>query len=252
MELKDTPVLITGGASGLGEATAERLAAQGAKVAILDVNTERAEAVATRIGGIAVHCDVTSEQSAQDAIAIAREKHGVARVLVNCAGIGTGKRVVGKSGPMPLEDFTRVINLNLIGTFNMTRLAAADMIASDPVGEERGVILFTSSVAAFEGQIGQAAYAASKGGVSSMTIQLAREFAQFGVRVMTIAPGIFLTPLLYTTSPEVQESLANGIPFPRRLGQPAEFADLVSHIVGNRYLNGEIIRIDGATRMAPR
>ena len=252
MDLKDTPVLITGGASGLGEATAERLARQGAKVAILDVQTERAQTVAERIGGIAVHCDVTSAESAQDAIAIAREKHGVARVLVNCAGAGSGKRVVGKSGPMPLEDFTKIINLNLIGTFNMTRLAAADMIASDPLGEERGVILFTSSVAAFEGQIGQAAYAASKGGVASMTIQLAREFAQFGVRVMTIAPGIFLTPLLYTASPEVQESLANGIPFPRRLGQPDEFADLVSHIVGNRYLNGEIIRIDGATRMAPR
>lgn len=252
MDLKDTPVLITGGASGLGEATAERLARQGAKVAILDVQTERAQTVAERIGGIAVHCDVTSAESAQDAIAIAREKHGVARVLVNCAGAGSGKRVVGKSGPMPLEDFTKIINLNLVGTFNMTRLAAADMIASDPIGEERGVILFTSSVAAFEGQIGQAAYAASKGGVASMTIQLAREFAQFGVRVMTIAPGIFLTPLLYTASPEVQESLANGIPFPRRLGQPDEFADLVSHIVGNRYLNGEIIRIDGATRMAPR
>ena len=252
MDLKDTPVLITGGASGLGEATAERLARQGAKVAILDVQTERAQTVAERIGGIAVHCDVTSAESAQDAIAITREKHGVARVLVNCAGAGSGKRVVGKSGPMPLEDFTKIINLNLIGTFNMTRLAAADMIASDPLGEERGVILFTSSVAAFEGQIGQAAYAASKGGVASMTIQLAREFAQFGVRVMTIAPGIFLTPLLYTASPEVQESLANGIPFPRRLGQPDEFADLVSHIVGNRYLNGEIIRIDGATRMAPR
>ena len=252
MDLKDTPVLITGGASGLGEATAERLARQGAKVAILDVQTERAQTVAERIGGIAVHCDVTSAESAQEAIAIAREKHGVARVLVNCAGAGSGKRVVGKSGPMPLEDFTKIINLNLVGTFNMTRLAAADMIASDPIGEERGVILFTSSVAAFEGQIGQAAYAASKGGVASMTIQLAREFAQFGVRVMTIAPGIFLTPLLYTASPEVQESLANGIPFPHRLGQPDEFADLVSHIVGNRYLNGEIIRIDGATRMAPR
>lgn len=252
MDLKDTPVLITGGASGLGEATAERLAAQGARVAILDVQTERAQTVAARIGGIAVHCDVTSAESAQEAIAIAREKHGVARVLVNCAGAGSGKRVVGKSGPMPLEDFTKIINLNLVGTFNMTRLAAADMIASDPIGEERGVILFTSSVAAFEGQIGQAAYAASKGGVASMTIQLAREFAQFGVRVMTIAPGIFLTPLLYTASPEVQESLANGIPFPRRLGQPDEFADLASHIIGNRYLNGEVIRIDGATRMAPR
>lgn len=252
MDMKDTPVIITGGASGLGEATAERLAAQGAKVAILDIQMDRARDVATRIGGLAIECDVTSPDSAQDAIALARAKHGVARVLVNCAGAGTGKRVVGKSGPMPLEDFTKIINLNLVGSFNMTRLAAADMIASDPIGEERGVILFTTSVAAYEGQIGQAAYAASKGGLVSLTIQLAREFAQFGVRVMSIAPGIFLTPLLYTASPEVQASLASSIPFPNRLGQPAEFADLASHIIGNRYLNGEVIRLDGATRLAPR
>lgn len=252
MELNNTPVLVTGGASGLGEATAIRLAAQGAKVAILDVQTEKAKAVAERIGGIAVYCDVTSDQSATQAIAEAREKHGVARVLVNCAGAGTGKRVVGKDGPMPLEDFTKVINLNLVGSFNMTRLAAADMIASDPLGEERGVILFTSSVAAFEGQIGQAAYSASKGGVASMTIQLAREFAQFGVRVMTIAPGIFLTPLMQTATPEVQASLSKATPFPSRLGRPEEFADLASHIIGNPFLNGEIIRIDGATRLGIR
>lgn len=252
MELKDTPVIVTGGASGLGEATAERLAAQGARVAILDVQTERAQEVANRIGGLAIYCDVTDPDSAQEAIATAREKHGVARVLMNCAGGGVGKRVVGKSGPMALEDFTKVVNLNLFGSFNMTRLAAADMIASDPIGEERGVILFTTSVAAYEGQIGQAAYSASKGALTSLTIQLAREFAQFGVRVMSVAPGIFLTPLLYTASPEVQESLANAIPFPHRLGQPAEFADLVSHIIGNRYLNGEVIRLDGATRLGPR
>tara|TARA_A100000171_G_scaffold52293_1_gene69969 strand:+ start:608 stop:1366 length:759 start_codon:yes stop_codon:yes gene_type:complete len=252
MNLQDTPVLVTGGASGLGEATALKLAAQGARVAILDVQDGKAQAVAKQINGIAIHCDVTSEQSAAQAIAQAKEAHGVARVLVNCAGGGVGKRVVGKSGPMPLDEFTKVVNLNLFGAFNMTRLAAAEMIAAEPVGEERGVILFTTSVAAYEGQIGQAAYAASKGGLVSLTIQLAREFAQFGVRVMSVAPGIFLTPLLYTASQEVQESLAKSIPFPQRLGQPDEFADLVQHIIGNRYLNGEVIRLDGATRLAPR
>ncbi|WP_286801636.1 SDR family NAD(P)-dependent oxidoreductase [Marinobacter sp. UBA2498] len=252
MNLQDTPVLVTGGASGLGEATALKLAAQGARVAILDVQDEKAQAVAKQINGIAIHCDVTSEQSAAQAIAQAKEAQGVARVLVNCAGGGVGKRVVGKGGPMPLEEFIKVVNLNLFGAFNMTRLAAAEMIAAEPVGEERGVILFTTSVAAYEGQIGQAAYAASKGGLVSLTIQLAREFAQFGVRVMSVAPGIFLTPLLYTASQEVQESLAKSIPFPQRLGQPDEFADLVQHIIGNRYLNGEVIRLDGATRLAPR
>ena len=252
MNLQDTPVLVTGGASGLGEATALKLAAQGARVAILDVQDEKAQAVAKQINGIAIHCDVTSEQSAAQAIAQAKESQGVARVLVNCAGGGVGKRVVGKGGPMPLEEFIKVVNLNLFGAFNMTRLAAAEMIAAEPVGEERGVILFTTSVAAYEGQIGQAAYAASKGGLVSLTIQLAREFAQFGVRVMSVAPGIFLTPLLYTASQEVQESLAKSIPFPQRLGQPDEFADLVQHIIGNRYLNGEVIRLDGATRLAPR
>lgn len=252
MELKNTPVLITGGASGLGEATAIQLARQGARVAILDIQMDKARQVAERIGGLAIECDVTNGESAQQAIGEARDAHGVARVLVNCAGTGTAKRVVGRDGPMPLEDFAKVINLNLIGSFNVTRLAAADMIAAEPMGEERGVILFTTSVAAYEGQIGQAAYSASKGGLTSMTIQLAREFAQFGVRVMAIAPGIFLTPLLYTASPEVQESLAASIPFPQRLGDPSEFAGLVEHIVGNPYLNGEAIRLDGAVRLAPR
>lgn len=252
MELKNTAVLVTGGASGLGEATAVHLAAQGAKVAVLDIQDEKAAAVAQRIGGIALHCDVTDPASAEAAIAKAREAHGVARILVNCAGGAVGKRVVGKNGPMALEDFTKVINLNLFGSFNMTRLAAAEMIAADPLGEERGLILFTTSVAAYEGQIGQASYSAAKGALASLTIQLAREFSQFGVRVMAIAPGIFLTPLLYTASPEVQESLASSIPFPQRLGKPEEFADLVGHIAANRYLNGEVIRLDGAVRLAPR
>ncbi len=252
MELKNTAVLVTGGASGLGEATAVHLAAQGAKVAVLDIQDEKAAAVAQRIGGIAVHCDVTDPASAENAIAKAREAHGVARILVNCAGGAVGKRVVGKNGPMPLEDFTKVVNLNLFGSFNMTRLAAAEMIAADPLGEERGLVLFTTSVAAYEGQIGQASYSAAKGALASLTIQLAREFSQFGVRVMAIAPGIFLTPLLYTASPEVQESLATSIPFPQRLGKPEEFADLVGHIATNPYLNGEVIRLDGAVRLAPR
>jgi NAD(P)-dependent dehydrogenase (short-subunit alcohol dehydrogenase family) len=252
MELKNTAVLVTGGASGLGEATAVHLAAQGAKVAVLDIQDEKAAAVAQRIGGIALHCDVTDPASAETAIAQAREAHGVARILVNCAGGAVGKRVVGKNGPMALEDFTKVINLNLFGSFNMTRLAAAEMIAADPLGEERGLILFTTSVAAYEGQIGQASYSAAKGALASLTIQLAREFSQFGVRVMAIAPGIFLTPLLYTAPPEVQESLASSIPFPQRLGKPEEFADLVGHIATNPYLNGEVIRLDGAVRLAPR
>ncbi|MCI2809203.1 SDR family NAD(P)-dependent oxidoreductase [Eoetvoesiella caeni] len=252
MELKNTAVLVTGGASGLGEATAVHLAAQGAKVAVLDIQDDKAAAVAQRIGGIALHCDVTDPTSAETAIAQAREAHGVARILVNCAGGAVGKRVVGKNGPMALEDFTKVINLNLFGSFNMTRLAAAEMIAADPLGEERGLILFTTSVAAYEGQIGQASYSAAKGALASLTIQLAREFSQFGVRVMAIAPGIFLTPLLYTAPPEVQESLASSIPFPQRLGKPEEFADLVGHIATNPYLNGEVIRLDGAVRLAPR
>lgn len=252
MNLKDMAVLVTGGASGLGEATVLHLAQQGARVAILDVQRERAEALAQRVGGIAFHCDVTDPTSAANAIASARERHGVARVLVNCAGGGGARRVVGKDGPMPLEDFVKVVNLNLFGSFNMTRLAAADMMAADPIDGERGLVLFTTSVAAYEGQIGQSAYTASKGALAALTIQLAREFAQFGVRVMALAPGIFETPLLGTASPEVQQALAQAIPFPKRLGRPQEYAELVGHVVTNPYLNGEVIRIDGAVRLGPR
>ncbi|NVK41109.1 MAG: SDR family NAD(P)-dependent oxidoreductase [Oceanospirillaceae bacterium] len=253
MDINGKAVLVTGGASGLGEATAVHLASLGARVAVLDVQLERAEAVAQRIGGIAIHCDVTDPDSASAAIDAAREVHGVARLLVNCAGGGAVRRVVGRDGPMPLEDFVKVLNLNLVGGFNMTRLAAAQMIAAEPDEQgERGLVMFTTSVAAFEGQIGQAAYTASKGGLASLTIQLAREFAQFGVRVMAIAPGIFETPLLGNLSDEVARSLADGIPFPRRLGRSQEFAELVGHVAANRYLNGEMIRIDGAVRLTPR
>ncbi len=253
MEIKGQTAIITGGASGLGAATAEVLAGAGANVALLDVNLAAAEAVAKKLGGIAVQCDVTSDTSAEAALAKVREHYGAGRVLVNCAGVGPPRRIVGKDGPMPLADFRRVIEINLIGTFNMMRLAAADMSKLDPLADNaRGVIVSTASVAAFEGQIGQAAYAASKGGVASLTMPAAREFAQFGIRVMTIAPGIFATPMLSALPQEAQDSLGASVPFPKRLGQPAEFAELVSFIVRNGYLNGEVIRLDGALRMAPR
>ena len=253
MELKKTPVLVTGAASGLGEATARHLARQGALVAVLDINLEAANAVAAEIGGLALHCDVTDPGSAEEAIAGARREHGPARMLVNVAGGGAARRVVGKDGTMPLEAFSKIVALNLFGTFNMTRLAAAEMMSlPELAGGERGLIVSTTSVAAYEGQVGQSAYAASKGGIVSLTIQLAREFAQVGIRVMAVAPGIFKTPLLATATAEVQESLAAAIPFPKRLGDPTEFAELVGHIASNRYLNGEVIRLDGAVRLAPR
>lgn len=253
MDIKGHVAIVTGGASGLGAASAERLAAAGAKVALLDVNVQAAEALARKLGGIAVQCDVTSDTSAEAALTTVREQYGAGRVLVNCAGIGPPKRIVGRDGPMPLADFRRVIEINLIGTFNMMRLAAAGMAGLDPLTDgERGVIVSTASVAAFEGQIGQAAYASSKGGVAALTMPASRELAQFGIRVMTIAPGIFATPMLAALPQEAQDSLGASVPFPKRLGQPAEFAELVSFIVQNRYLNGEIIRLDGALRMAPR
>lgn len=252
MQLQGTPVLVTGGAQGLGEATALHLAALGARVTVLDIQRERAQAVAERIGGLALHCDVTDPASAEAAIAAARARHGVARLLVNCAGGGAARRVVGKDGPMPMADFIKVVNLNLFGAFNMTRLAAADMMAAEPVDGERGLVLFTASVAAFEGQVGQAAYTASKGALAALTIQLAREFAPQGVRAMAVAPGIFHTPLLETLPLAAQQALADSIPFPRRLGLPQEFAQLVGDIARNSYLNGEVIRIDGAVRLAPR
>jgi NAD(P)-dependent dehydrogenase (short-subunit alcohol dehydrogenase family) len=254
MQVQGKAALVTGGASGLGAETARQLAAAGAKVAILDLNIEAAEALAREIGAIAVRCDIASEDSMAQALATARAAHGPARILMNCAGIGGAKRLVGKDGKaMALADFARIVNVNLVGTFNAIRLAAADMLTLDPLEDmERGVIVCTSSVAAYDGQVGQAAYAASKGGITALTLPLARDLAQFGVRVMTIAPGLFLTPLLFQLPEEVQQSLGASIPFPKRLGKADEFARLALHIAGNLSLNGEVIRLDGALRLPPR
>src|SRR5262252_4120382 len=253
MDINGYAAVVTGGASGLGAASAEMLARAGAKVACLDINLDGARAVADKIGGIAVQCDVTSSDQAVAALAQARDKHGAARILINCAGIGPAKRIVGRDGPMPLADFERVININLIGTFNMMRLVAADMQGLSPLAEgERGVIISTASVAAFEGQVGQAAYSASKGGVAALTLPAAREFAQFGIRVNAIAPGIFHTPMLMALPQEAQQSLAAAVPFPKLLGRPDQFAALARHIIENAYINGEVIRLDGALRLAPR
>jgi NAD(P)-dependent dehydrogenase (short-subunit alcohol dehydrogenase family) len=250
MELTGIAALVTGGGSGFGAATARALAARGAKVAVLDIKA--AEAVAGEIGGAAFTCDVADEVSAAAAIAAAEAAHGVARVLVNCAGIESSHRVVGRNGPYPLDAFSRIIAVNLIGTFNMVRLFAARAIAVPLLGEERGVVINTASVAAFEGQVGQAAYAASKAGVAGMTLPLARDLAQHAIRVVTIAPGLFLTPMLMGISEEVRASLAAQVPFPPRLGAPEEYAALVLHVIENAMLNGETIRLDGAIRMQPR
>lgn len=254
MNVADQAALVTGAGSGLGEATARGLAQAGARVAVLDINYEAASKVAGDIDGVAIECDVSDEQSAEQAVSTAAQQHGAARVLVNCAGIAPPGRIVGRDGPMPLADFKRVIDINLVGTFNLMRLAAADMQSLEPMTDagERGVIINTSSVAAFEGQVGQAAYAASKGAIVALTIQSARELARSGVRVMTIAPGIMGTPLLTGLPEDVQRSLASQVPFPARLGHPSEFADLALHLVSNEMLNGEVIRLDGAIRMAPK
>lgn len=253
MQMKGQAAIVTGGASGLGEATARRLAALGARVAICDLNTKLAETVAAEIKGTAITCDVAASASAEAAIAQAAKVHGPARVLVNCAGIGVAKRVVGRDGPMPLADFERVIRINLIGTFNMLRLAGAEMAKLEPQPSgERGVIINTASVAAYDGQIGQSAYSASKGGIVGMTLPIAREFAQFGIRVLTIAPGLFRTPLLAGLPQEAQDSLAAAVPFPHRLGDPDEFAALAMHMIDNPYLNGEVVRLDASLRMAPK
>lgn len=245
--------VVTGGGSGLGEATARALAAKGARVAILDVGMERAQAVAADIGGIAVKCDVSDEASAVAAMAEVSEKLGDARILVNCAGIAIGVKTVGKDGPHPLDQFRRVIGINLIGTFNMIRLFADAAAKLEPLqGGERGVIVNTASVAAYDGQIGQAAYSASKGGVVGMTLPVARDLARSGIRVCTIAPGIFKTPMMAAMPQEVQDSLGAAVPFPPRLGEPSEYAALALHIVENQMLNGETIRLDGAIRMAPK
>jgi NAD(P)-dependent dehydrogenase (short-subunit alcohol dehydrogenase family) len=253
MDPKGHAAIVTGAASGLGAETAMALAKAGAKVACLDVNADGAKQTADKIGGIGIKCDVTSSDDAVAALKTARDRHGPARILVNCAGIGPAKRIVGRDGPMPLADFERVIAINLIGTFNMLRLAAAEMQNLDALADqERGVIVSTASVAAYEGQIGQAAYASSKGGVAALTIPAARELSQFGIRVMAIAPGIFATPMLTALPQAAQDSLGASVPFPKRLGEPREFADLVLTIVRSAYLNGEVIRLDGALRMAPR
>jgi len=253
MRISGAAAIVTGGGSGLGRATAEALAARGAKVAVADLNAGAAEEVARAIGGVAVLCDVGDGASATQAVARAEAAHGAARILVNCAGIGNPVRIVGKDGePAALGDFEKVIRVNLIGTFNMIRLAAAGMAKLDPIEGERGVIVSTASVAAFEGQIGQSAYAASKGGVAAMTLPIARELARNGVRVNTIAPGIFMTPMLAGLREDFQQSLGASVPFPSRLGDPSEYAALAVHLVENGYLNGETIRIDGALRMAPR
>ncbi|HSI52446.1 MAG: SDR family NAD(P)-dependent oxidoreductase [Ramlibacter sp.] len=254
MDIKGHAALVTGGGSGLGEATARELARLGAKVAVLDVNFENAQKVAGEIGGVACQCDITDTASLQAAVAKASAAHGPARILMNIAGIGSAKRVVQKDGsPAPLEDFARVININLVGSYNASRLFAAECAKLSPLEDgERGVMMFTASVAAFDGQVGQQAYSASKGGLVGMTLPMARDLAQHGIRVCTVAPGLFATPLMKQLPEPVQASLAASIPFPPRLGKPEEFAQLACHIVTNTHLNGEVIRLDGALRMAPR
>ncbi|HWI81005.1 SDR family NAD(P)-dependent oxidoreductase [Ramlibacter sp.] len=261
MRIEGQAALVTGGASGLGEATARELARLGARVAVLDVNVERAEQVAREIGeqygngcAVACRCDITETASVQAALDRAATAHGPARILMNIAGIGTARRLVGKDGnPAPLEDFARVVGINLIGSYNASRLFAAQCAKLEPLADgERGVMMFTASVAAFDGQVGQQAYSASKGGLVGMTLPMARDLAQYGIRVCTVAPGLFATPLMKQLPEAVQQSLAASIPFPPRLGKPEEFAQLACHIVTNTHLNGEVIRLDGALRMAPR
>lgn len=252
MEIRDQVFIVTGGASGLGAGTARTLAEAGGKVVIADLNEAAGTALAQEVGGRFVRCDVTSEADGQ-AVVEAATSLGTLRGLVNCAGIATASRTVGKTGPHPLDQFARVININLIGTFNMIRLAATAMAGNTPnAGGERGVIINTASVAAFDGQIGQAAYAASKGGVVAMTLAIARDLSRDGIRVMTIAPGIFETPMLLGMPAEVQDALGKMVPFPPRLGKPSEYAQLARAIVENPMLNGETIRLDGAIRMQPK
>jgi NAD(P)-dependent dehydrogenase (short-subunit alcohol dehydrogenase family) len=252
MQLKDVPVFITGGGSGLGAATARAMAAKGAKVAVFDRSQENAEKVAAEVKGIALVGDVTNEEQVKAALAKAEATHGIARVLVNCAGIGGSQRIVGKQGVYPLDKFTNVIMVNLVGTFNCLRLFAEHLTKADAVGEERGVIINTASVAAYEGQIGQIAYSASKGGVVGLTLPAARDLASSKIRVNTIAPGLFLTPLLMGLNEEARASLGAQVPHPARLGDASEYGNLAVHIVENPMLNGETIRLDGAIRMAPR
>jgi NAD(P)-dependent dehydrogenase (short-subunit alcohol dehydrogenase family) len=251
MQLPGVVALVTGGASGLGLATATALSRAGADVVLVDLPSAGGEAAAQRLGGSFAGADVTDEEQVQAAVDLASGR-GPLRVLVNCAGIGTPGRVLGKNGPLPLAQFARVVSVNLVGTFNVIRLAAAAMAQTEPVDGERGVVVNTASAAAFDGQIGQVAYSASKGGVVGMTLPLARDLAQSLVRVMTIAPGLFDTPMLAGLPEPARQSLGAQVPHPSRLGDPAEYAALVQHIVENPMLNGEVIRLDGAIRMAPR
>ena len=255
MDIAGKSFIVTGAASGLGEATARMMVGRGGSVVIADINPRGAD-VAAELGqdnAVFVATDVTGEQDGQRAVETAKARFGNLHGLVNCAGIAPGERIVGRDGPHHLETFTRAISINLVGTFNMLRLAAAAMTANAPMTDgERGVIINTASVAAFEGQIGQAAYAASKAGVAGLTLPAARELARFGIRVVTIAPGLFMTPMMSGFSPEVQQSLASTVLFPQRLGKPEEYAELVASIITQPMLNGETIRLDGALRMAPK
>lgn len=253
MDMNGIAAIVTGGASGLGAATAEMLASNGAKVTLFDMNEEGGKAHAEKIGGKFIKVDVTNEDNVSAAVEEAEAAHGVARVLVCCAGIATGAKTVGKEFKThPMAQFRKTIEINLIGTYTVITHFAARAAAADPVGEERGVIINTASVAAFEGQMGQAAYSASKGGVAGMTLPIARDLAQFGIRVMTIAPGIFYTPMMEGLPQNVQDSLGQQVPFPSRLGKPTEYALLAQSIIQNPMLNGEVIRLDGAIRMPPR
>lgn len=253
MKIEGSSAVVTGGGSGLGEAVARLLASTGAIVHVFDRNADAATKVARDIGGIAIAGDVTSEEDAEKVVAQAAQVGDGLRILVNCAGIGPAARILGREGPMPLAAFQSVINVNLVGTFNMMRLAAAHMAKAEERDDKaRGVIVNTASVAAFEGQVGQVAYAASKGGIVSMALPAARELSRFGIRVNTIAPGLFLTPLLHSLPQETQDRLAAAISYPARLGDPAEFADTVRYLIENRYVNGEVIRLDGAIRMQAR
>lgn len=253
MNLKEQAAIVTGGASGLGAATAEMLAREGARVTIFDMNEETGRAQAAKIGGMFMKVNVTDHVAVGEAIAAAEQAHGVARVLVNCAGIAIGIKTVGREfTPHPLDQFRRVVEINLIGTFNLISQFSACLAKAEPLGEERGVIVNTASVAAFDGQIGQAAYSASKGGVVGLTLPVARDLAQYGIRVVTIAPGVFWTPMMAGMPQDVQDSLGKQVPFPSRLGKPDEYALLVQSIVANPMLNGETIRLDGAIRMPPR
>ena len=253
MKLQGQVAIVTGGGSGLGRATVEAFAAKGAKLVVVDLNAAAAEEVAKSVGGLAIALDIADASAAEAAFAKIVAEVGGPRVLVNCAGIGVAKRVLGKEGPQALADFDKVVRVNLSGSFNMLRLAAAEMAKLEPLETgERGVVINTASVAAFDGQVGQAAYAASKGAIVSMALPIARELAAFAIRVNTIAPGLFLTPMMRTLPEEIQASLAKSVPFPARLGDPTEYAALALSMVENAYLNGEVVRLDGAIRLAPR